>query len=449
MNNRIALVYPYFRTKARHELLFQPLGIALLSSCIKLMNLDVRQFDCTFSSLESVKASIREYSPAIVGIYIMATMSSNAQRLLSELRPFLPQTLFVAGGPLSSLYPWEFGKSYDAVFRGEADIGFPRFCRDYITSEQSPLKFKKWLNPNSYPGIFVFDEERVVSAPAAQRSEASLSDLPIPDRETGEIERYQEASLAKTGKKTATIMTTFGCPFSCDFCSKPVFGNQFRKKPAFKVFEEIRNIKSLGYDSLWIADDCFTLDTDHMRKICMAFINTDINMQWSCLSRVDKVDPESAFLMRNAGCNRVYLGLESGSDETLRLMNKRTTVRQGLETARIFSEAGIKTTGFFIVGYPGETMISIEKTLRFALTCELDEISFSVPYPLPGSSLYMRLGLTDRPSDWEMENEVKFLYKSDFDPRLIKAMIDDTMAQFEKAKGRIPDPVLTIDGSNR
>ena len=116
-------------------------------------------------------------------------------------------------------------------------------------------------------------------------------------------------------------------------------------------------------------------------------------------------------LMRQAGCVQVYLGLESGDDETLRLMNKNTTVKTGVQAVYRLYREDIKCGAFFIVGYPGETRDSIEKTFNLALSLPLKEISFNVPFPLPGSALHARVSGLDANSDWDVENEANFFFR--------------------------------------
>ena len=164
--------------------------------------------------------------------------------------------------------------------------------------------------------------------------------------------------------------------------------------------EEIRDIARWGYDHLWIADDSFTLDLDYLGEFCLAMIKSDLGFEWSCLSRVDGIDEGTAQLMKRAGCSMVYLGLESGSDQTLHLMNKRTTVAEGMRAVHLFKDTGIKVGAFFIVGYPGETVESIESTFRLALSQPFDEISFNVPFPLPGSALFSRVEALKPDQDW-------------------------------------------------
>jgi len=134
--------------------------------------------------------------------------------------------------------------------------------------------------------------------------------------------------------------------------------------------------------------------------------------------------------MKEAGCRRVHLGLESGSQATLDLMNKQVTVEQGARAAEAYRTAGIEVAAFFIVGYPGETTAAIEETFTLALSLPLDEISFNVPMPLPGSKLFERLGGPDEGKDWTRENEITFVYPSDIDERWLRRRIAETMRAF-------------------
>lgn len=429
----VALVYPYFRGRDPVEKLFPPLGIACLASQLAERGVPVRIVDCTFETFDSAVDAVAGAQPAVVGISVMVTMSRNAFELLAALRERLPDTLFVAGGPLPTVQPGMFARRFDLVFRGEGDVAFPDFCRDHLRAGGGPAFLS--ARGGDYPGLYAEIGGRVLATPPVHRSAETLARLPLPDRSWFDHRRYSEAMERISGLRQTSIMITRGCPFSCDFCSKPVWGTRFRKPPLERVYREIDDIRALGYTALWIADDCFTLDTDFLEAFCRGMIRRGTPVNWTCLSRVERLTPELVDLMKRAGCRRVYLGLESGSDATLRLMNKRTTVAQGVRAVELFAAGGVGTAGFFMVGYPGETVEDVEATFALALSLPLDEISFTVPLPLPGTPLFDRVGDPAEWEDWEVANQVKFVFSSAFDAAWLEGRISGTMAAFREKTG--------------
>ena len=139
-------------------------------------------------------------------------------------------------------------------------------------------------------------------------------------------------------------------------------------------------------------------------------------------------------MMKAAGCRRVYLGLETGNPDTLRLMKKQASLEEGKNAVQLFHQTGIEVAAFFIVGYPGETLPAIEDTFRYALELPLDAISFNVPFPLPGSQLFERVSKLDTNKDWDEENEVTFVYETEFDVDWLQLRIGETMHTFAEKK---------------
>lgn len=427
----VLLIYPYFYTGMVQDKIFPPLGIGLLSALLKQKGIETLKIDCTFLTMQEVVAIAKEAKADITGIYVMTTLATNAIALIENLKEVNPNSLYVAGGPLPSLYPARFTEKFDLVFKGEAAISFPDFCYDYL----SAAVYKEFLNtfdPRKYAGIYG-NKYRLIDTEVYHLSNVEIDACPIPDRSGFDHAKYQDLCYHSTRQKKTSIMMTYGCPYSCDFCTKPIFGNLVRFRSMDRIFEEIKDIISYGYDSLWIADDLFTCDAHFLKEFCDRMIQADFRITWSCLSRVDTITYEIARQMEKSGCRKVYLGIESGNDDVLKLMNKKidmSSVKHGVD---IFKQTGIACAGFFIVGYPGETIGTIEETLAFALSLGLDEISFNVPYPLPGSNLYKKAsGISD--SDWTIENETRFLYASEFDEQWLKQRIRDTMEKFSIQK---------------
>ena len=433
---RVAIIFPYFRTRVPTEVLFPPLGAAFLASQLRLLGIETRIFDCTFRTFRQLKSELIAYHPQVVGIYSMVTHSRNTFRIAEMVRTHLPDSLLVAGGPLPTLFPERYANAFDAVFRGEADLSFPHFCRDLYEQKTDRHRLAD-LPLESYAGLFLQSDNLQVSNPTIHYREREINAFSLPDRSDYDHAAYQREWFKNTGLKTTSIITTMGCPFDCDFCSRPVFGNIFRRRDLDLVFAEVDQIRYLGYDSLWIADDNFTLNSSHLTGFCQRMAGQQ--MSWSCLSRVTGVNAEIAEMMKEAGCRRVYLGMETGNQVTLELMNKKASVQEGIQAVGQFYKAGIEIAAFFLVGYPGETIESIEQTFDLASTLPLDDISFNVPYPLPGSSLFHRVsGLIE--GDWDKENEVTFLYSSEFDPDWLKQRIGQTMQAFTEMKKRSSQP---------
>ncbi|MCX6363314.1 MAG: radical SAM protein [Actinobacteria bacterium] len=424
---RVALVFPYFRTRAATEMLFPPLGAATLAAQLRRRGIVARVFDCTFITFEQLRGDLIAYRPDIVGVYSMVSLTANALRVAEMVRASLPQALLLAGGPLPTVFPGRYTQHFDAVFRGEADVSFPSFCRDYFAAGASPARIGE-LPLATYDGLFIADHGLQVDNASVHHGEDELATFPLPDRGDFDHAAYQGVWLDKTGRKATSIIVTLGCPYGCDFCSKPIFGNAVRRRDLDLVFAEIAAIRGLGYDSLWIADDTFTLNEAYLAEFCRRISGS--GMTWSCLARANGMTEETLRLMKGAGCRRVYLGLESGSQATLDLMNKQLTVEQGVRAAELYRGAGIEVAAFFLVGYPGETVSSIEETFALALELPLDEISFNVPMPLPGSKLFERLGAPDEGKDWTRENEITFVFPSDIDEEWLRRRVEETMAAF-------------------
>ena len=432
MKKKVVLVYPYIRRKDPVSKLFPPLGVAYLASQLSEYSIEVSVIDCTFETMDTAVEKIVSLKPAIIGMSIMVSLSRNSFDIATQLRASLPDTMLVAGGPLPSVYPNHYFPHFDLVFQGESDLIFPRFCRDYLNSSDK-IDFLNRIDVNDYPGICINTSKGIISSPTVHHDSNILDTLPRPDRSFFPHDLYQLHWHNSHQTPQASIMVTRGCPLTCDFCSKPVWGSVYRKLDLDNVFLEINDIINFGYERLWIADDSFTLDLSYLREFCQQKLSRGINIEWTCLSRTRGIDKETVDLMKEAGCVKVYLGLESGSDETLSLMGKTSTVQDGIDAVKVLTQAGISTAGFFIVGYPGESVDSIEKTFSLALSLPLEEISINVPLPLPGSNLYSKVCHLNSDEDWEIASAARFVYKSEHDQDWLKKRIKETLLSFKES----------------
>jgi len=209
-----------------------------------------------------------------------------------------------------------------------------------------------------------------------------------------------------------------------------------RTRSAKNIVDEVEEIVALGYERVWFADDCFTLSRNHLLDVCDEMVRRKIAVEWECLSRVDTMDREVAEGMKQAGCIRVFFGIESGSDSVLALMNKHISTSQAKNAVYAAKRVGLKVGAFFIVGYPGESDKTVLDTVRFASSLPLDYLSFTLPYPIPGTPLYERVkdkGVSIE--DWEEPKNYhlirhKLLYTAGFSEKKLKFAIGKAWVQF-------------------
>lgn len=251
-----------------------------------------------------------------------------------------------------------------------------------------------------------------------------LDSLPFPARELYDHESYKRYFRRYHGYTITSMITSRGCPFECDFCSRPIFERTYRTRSPANIVDEMESIISYGYDRIWIADDIFPINKKLGVKICDEILRRGLDVEWECQCRADLIDKELAAKMKGTGFYRIFFGLESGNDEVLRIMRKRITVEQAKRADYTADYAGIKVRAFFILGYPGETTETMLDTIRFASSLPLDYLSFTVPYPIPGTGLYDKVKDRVVTDDWikPKHSPLKhtLIFRSDFTSTKLK-----------------------------
>jgi len=386
--------------------------------------------DCTFLTEAEATEQVRLSKPRIIGVYSMFSMKKPALRLAKLLKAHCE--LLVTGGPLPTLRPEDFLNDFDVVCVGEGETTALELVEALKGRRSlSTVKGIVYQNRNSNGHSVVRTQPREFVQ--------DLDALPFPARDHIDNEAYKKHYRERFGYTTTSIITSRGCPFQCDFCSRAVFGHEFRTRSAVNVVDEMESVKALGYERVWFSDDCFTLDKKRLFGICNEIVRRGLGLEWECLSRVDTIDQDTALIMKKAGCVRVFFGLESGNDTVLRLMNKQASAQEARNAVLTTKAAGIQVGAFFIVGYPGETNQTILDTLRFASSLPLDYLSFSMPYPIPGTPLYERVKNSIEFEDLNQPKHLsltdhKLIYRSSFSEAKLKLAIVKGSAQFRLRK---------------
>ncbi len=442
MATKIALVYPYFHPANDNSIFrFPPLGLGYIAASLKKHGFEVDLVDCTFMQFNEAVERVKNAQAQIIGFYSMFSMKKTTFQLAQAIKSACGRDngLFVVGGPLPSWSPESFLDAFDLVVVGEGEE----------TMVEVADCFSGGVGFSGVKGLVYKEGKQIIHAPERDFIE-DLDNLAFPSRELFNNDAYKRYYRDRFGYTTSAMISSRGCPFSCDFCSRPIFGSKVRTRSAENIVDEVEQISNLGYERIWFSDDCFTLNSKHLLNVCDEMVRRKVNVAWECLSRVDTMDAQIAESMKRAGCFRVFFGIESGNDSILGLMNKHITISQAKSAVYAAKTAGLKTGAFFIVGYPGESNKTVLDTVRFASSLPLDYLSFTLPYPIPGTPLYERVkdkGVAIE--DWEEPKNYhlirhKLLYAAGFSEGKLKFAIGKAHAQFygRKYLGRVGYSVL-------
>jgi anaerobic magnesium-protoporphyrin IX monomethyl ester cyclase len=244
-----------------------------------------------------------------------------------------------------------------------------------------------------------------------------LDALPFPAWDLVDVERYRGIWLGRHGYYSMNMVTTRGCPYHCNWCAKPIWGQRYNSRSPQNVVAELKWLKeTYRPDHIWFADDIVGLKPGWMRRFGELVEGEGARVPFKCLSRVDLLCRAGEVEgLRRAGCRIVWVGAESGSQAVLDAMEKGTKVEQIYEAARRLRAEGVQVGFFLQFGYPGETRADIERTLRMVRDCRPDDIGMSVSYPLPGTSFYKRVSdqLGAR-QNWQDSSDLAMLYNGPF-----------------------------------
>jgi len=392
----VLLIYPYFKpSRDRSVFRFPPLGVSYLAAALLEAGHEVHLLDCTFLNRSDALKQALGVKAEVVGIYCMVTMLDDCCWFARHLRR--QGTFLVAGGPLPTCDPAPFLDDFDVVVRGEGEQTLRELVGAY--AEEADWGSVPGIVYRAKPGSPAKDAAGITFTPE-RPFEADLDRLPFPARGLLPNANYIRHGRKTYGYAITTVMSTRGCPFRCEFCSNVVFGGSYRERSPQNVIDEVEQALALGYDRISFADDVFTLNSKRVTAICEEIRRRGLQCSWECLGRADSLDAATTLKMKQAGCSRIFFGIESGNDEILALMHKQITTAQARRAVEAAHQAGLQVGAFFILCYPGETDETVLNTLRFAASLPLDYLGLTMPYPLPGTALYERIkGQISR--DWQ------------------------------------------------
>ena len=244
----------------------------------------------------------------------------------------------------------------------------------------------------------------------------NLDNLPFPAWDLVDVEKYRSIWLKQHGYFSMNMVTTRGCPYHCNWCAKPIWGQRYNSRSPENVADEMKWLKGKFVpDHIWFADDILGLKPNWIEKFAARLKEIGAVIPFKCLQRADLVNEKTAAALAKAGCKTVWIGAESGSQEILNAMDKGDKVEDIYRATRLLREHGIEVGFFLQFGYPGETWQDVQKTLKMVRECGPDDIGISVSYPLPGTKFFERVKLElGEKQNWVDSDDLAMLYRGPF-----------------------------------
>ncbi|MGA8663936.1 MAG: radical SAM protein [Thermoplasmata archaeon] len=379
---RVLLVDPYLAREDPMERkfveLYPSLGLLQLGAYIRDHGIDVQMVDLTFArDLSPVRRALRSFSPDVVGVHTKTLTFPRCVELAREARA--AGVFSVAGGPdAATRWTTYLDVGFDAVVLGEGEG----------TLVELATQVAHGKDPAGTAGVVVRRQGRLIRG-AHRPYLKDLDQLPLPAWDLVDMEKYLGEWQRRTGERRTAVLTSRGCPFDCSWCSKPTFGRTFRQQSPERVVRELVALRDrYQVDYVRFCDDVFGISRSWIEQMLDLMAEAHLELKFECLARVELLKPDLLHRLRAAGLARVYVGVESGSQKMLDLMNRGTRLAAVERTAAALRAEGIRQFWFLMLGYPGETMEDIEATLQLFRKFSPEEYSVSIAVPIEGTRFH-------------------------------------------------------------
>ena len=396
---KVLLVIPPKAKKNVFHIL-PPLGIGYISAALKKNNIEVEFVNCIKDYLnhDQLVERIKDIGPDIIGYQIFSSDIQSVKEAIARIKSFNSNIIHIVGGYHPSSVPEQaMTKDFpdaDFGFIGEAEIGLPKLVKKISEKDQ---------DYKDVPGLIWRHEGRIIiNAPCYYEN---LDDIGMPDWDIINPLDYQKTlqTIMVRAMPVAPIVASRGCPYQCTFCAgHKINGRKIRMRSAESVVAEMDYLHNkFGVKEFHIEDDNFSWYRDFVMKFCELLLSGKRKYYWAFPNglRLNALDKELLSKMKESGCYSICVGVESGSDKVLQSIKKKLKVSEIKEKIKLIREVGLPVTGFFILGFPGETLEDIRQTEELIMSTDFFAIHLFMFRPLPGTEAFENLVKTGELSE--------------------------------------------------
>jgi radical SAM superfamily enzyme YgiQ (UPF0313 family) len=397
---------------------YAPLGTLYAAALMRENGYNVSLFDTMFvADPAEVEPVLKETTPDFFVIYddgfnyltkMCLTNMREAAFSMCKMAKAKGCTVIVSSSDSTDRYEEYLKEGADFVIIGEAEQTLLELA-NYIKAGEKDVAF--------IPGLAFIDENNKVVKTQYRHVLKDLDSLPLPAWDLVDMEPYRDSWLKNAGYFSINMGTTRGCPFKCNWCAKPIYGNRYNSRSPQNVIAELKMLKErYPIDHIWFCDDIFGLKPGWVLEFSQLIQKENLCTRFKIQSRADLlVDEELVNALAASGCENVWIGAESGSQKILDAMDKGITVDQIRKSTKAMKKVGIKPSFFIQFGYPGEEKADIAQTIKMINELLPFEIGISVSYPLPGTVFYDRVKADlKKKTNWTDSDEMALMFTNTF-----------------------------------
>jgi anaerobic magnesium-protoporphyrin IX monomethyl ester cyclase len=399
---------------------YPPLGTLYAASYIRQNGYDVSLFDAMLAdSEEEWGIALDKHQPKYAIIYednfnylskMCLLRMREAAITMTKMAKTRGCTVILCGADATDHYAEYLEKGADYVLLGEG--------------EETLLELLNQLSTGREAGQVIGLASHSTLHPLRRPDISTLDALPFPAWDLVDVQKYKKLWRDHHGYYSMNMVTTRGCPFHCNWCAKPIWGQRYNSRSPENVAAELKWLKeNFSPDHIWFADDILGLKPNWLERFADVTQQMDAVVPFKCLQRADLVNEKTAVALAKAGCKTVWLGAESGSQKILDAMEKGDKVEDISRATVLLHENGIQVGFFLQFGYPGEHWEDVQKTLKMVRECSPDDIGVSVSYPLPGTKFFERVKMElGEKQNWIDSDDLAMLYRGPYPQKFYRIL---------------------------
>ena len=434
---------PYDRKQVRKMQPYPPLGTLYAAAVLRQRKVSVAMFDAMLEEPESgFREALRRHRPKVVAIYeddfnfltkmCLTRMRELAFQMIDEARQ-LGATVVVHGSDATDRAMEYLHRGCEFVLVGEAEHLLLEVVR----------AIRAGGDASSIPGVASLRHRGSNDEVLERQRRASTREFagfPLPARDLIDLGKYREAWRAAHGMFSLNLIASRGCPFRCNWCAKPIFGDSFHARPAAEVAQEMLHLKEhYAVDHLWFADDIFALNRRWTQDFAREVATKKCRVPFKIQARADLLTADTVRALKLAGCTEIWMGVESGSQKVLDAMDKGLLVEEVVSAREELRREEIKACYFLQFGYPGETWTDIEKTISLVRATRPDDVGVSFSYPLPNTRFYERVRQQlGAKQNWSDSDDLCVMFKGAYNDDFYRAVRDALHAEVDSWKPASP-----------